>query len=141
MIETPPLGKTAPDGDWTEQAAARIEGIVATVRDKTVGPSQKVARYIVYGLVAGCFLSVAAFLGAIALFRILNVYLPGGVWAADLFVGSLFIGSGIFLWSKRINKHVSLGSDVSGDHNHAAVNNTARSALKSPIQDGGSFVV
>ena len=88
--------------DWTVQAADTIESVVGSIRDKTEVPLETVARALVYGLVAGVMGLTALILVAIALVRVLEVYLPiGDVWLPDLIIGGLFTLLGLFLWSKR----------------------------------------
>jgi hypothetical protein len=97
----PPAGHR----DWTEQVADRIEAVVETVRDKTTVPITKVARAVVYGLVAGVLGVTALVLLVVAVFR-LHVYLPFGpegrrVWISYLGTGAIFLLIGLFLWHKR----------------------------------------
>jgi hypothetical protein len=89
------------DADWTYQVADAIDNTVATVRDKTVVPVQKVVRMVVGGLLALALMSAAGILAAIGGFRALEVYLPGGVWAAYLVLGGIFVAGGLFCWSRR----------------------------------------
>jgi hypothetical protein len=92
--------------DWTAQAADRIEAVVTTVRDKTTVPVQKVARAIVFGLIAAILGIMAGFLVVIGLFR-LHVYLPLGhnegrkVWITYVGVGAIFLVAGMFTWRYR----------------------------------------
>jgi hypothetical protein len=90
--------------DWPAQAADRVVGLVDSVRNKTTVPLTTAARGVVYGLLAAVMgIAVVLFL-AITSVRVLNVYLPGDVWAAHLVVGTLFTLVGFFLWSKRRRK-------------------------------------
>ncbi len=89
------------EGDWPAQAATSIEQLVTTVRDRTTVPALTAARAIVYTLV-GVPLLVAAFvLLVISLVRLVNNYLPGGVWAAYLLLGGIFVIGGLILWAQR----------------------------------------
>jgi hypothetical protein len=85
--------------DWTTEAADTVERVVTTVRDRTVVPAQKVARAVVYGLLAGFFVITALLLLAIMVFRLLSIALP--VWAAWLIVGGISVIGGAFCWSRR----------------------------------------
>jgi hypothetical protein len=87
--------------DWTTDAADTVERVVVIVRDKTVVPAQTITKAIVYGLVAGSLVSAALLLLFVGLFRALDVYLPGGVWAAYLVLGGIFVIAGVFCWSRR----------------------------------------
>ena len=94
-----PLG---PSGDdWAGQAADAVVTVVDTVREKTTGPVLTVARAIVYGIIGLFAVLVALVLLTVALVRFTNVYLPGGVWAAHLLIGSIFILGGLLVWRKR----------------------------------------
>jgi len=85
--------------DWTTAAADTVERVVTTVRDRTVVPAHKVARAVVYGLLAGFFVITALLLLAIMVFRLLSIALP--VWAAWLIVGGISVIGGAFCWSRR----------------------------------------
>lgn len=87
--------------DWTDQVADAIDTAVATVRDKTVVPAQKVVRAVVAGVLVGSLASVSLILLAVGSFRALSVYLPGEVWAAHLLLGGIFSVAGLFCWSRR----------------------------------------
>jgi hypothetical protein len=100
LSSSPPPGR-----DWTAEAADRIESVVETVRDKTTVPVTKVARAIVYGLIAAALGTLALVLMVIGLFR-LHVYLPFDeegqkVYATYFFLGAIFLLVGAFLWRKR----------------------------------------
>lgn len=85
--------------DWTTQAADTIEKGVVLVRDKTVVPAQRGARAAVYGFLAAFFVLTAGILGAILIFRLLNIGLP--VWASWLVLGGIFVVAGTFCWTRR----------------------------------------
>lgn len=91
--------------DWTTEVADRIEAVVASVRDKTIVPVQKVGAAVVYGLVAGLAGALALILLLIGLFR-LHVYLPfhpegRRVWISYMALGAIFVALGGLLWRKR----------------------------------------
>jgi hypothetical protein len=93
--------------DWPAQAADTIERVVQGVRDKTTGPAITAVRW----LVASVFLVLAgtmvAILLAVALVRLVDVYLPDSVfgedhvWAAHGIVGLLLALVGLVMLSKR----------------------------------------
>lgn len=87
--------------DWAAETAGRIESAVGTVRDKVVLPVVTVARAVVFGILVAAMGVVIAVVLAIALVRMLDVYVPGDVWAAHLIVGGLFSLAGLLLWRKR----------------------------------------
>ena len=84
---------------WTTQAADAIEKTVATVRDRTVEPAERAAKAVVLGVLAGCCVLTALLLVAIVTFRLLTLAMP--VWAAWMVMGGIFIGLGLFCWSRR----------------------------------------
>jgi hypothetical protein len=87
--------------DWPAQAADRVESVVGTIRDRTVRPLTVVVRGVVYGLIAGVLGIAVIVLLSIAAVRVVDVYLPEDVWAADLAVGMFFTLLGLVLWRKR----------------------------------------
>lgn len=92
---TPPLS-----GDWPAQAADAVVNVVATVRDRTVGPLQFIARAIVYGLVIIPVAIMATTLVIIAAIRGLTAAV-GEVWISYLILGLVFTLLGLVSWSKR----------------------------------------
>jgi hypothetical protein len=91
----------APPEDWADQAADTVVKVVDAVREKTTGPVLTAARAIVYGLIGVFAGLVALILLTIGLTRMLDVYLPGEVWSADLLLGLLFTGGGLLVWRRR----------------------------------------
>ena len=104
----PPPPPPAPAKDWAAETADTIERLVAGVRAKTSGPLEKLARMLVYGLVALIVGLAAAVLAAVALVRALDLALPGDVWAAHGLTGGIFVVAGLFLWRKRTVKTVKV---------------------------------
>jgi uncharacterized membrane protein YedE/YeeE len=93
------------DADWTAEITDRIESVVGAVRNKTTAPVTKVARGVVFGVVAGALGLVVLILLVIAAVR-LHVYLPfqpegRKVWVAYAIAGAIFTAVGVFLWRKR----------------------------------------
>jgi hypothetical protein len=93
--------------DWPAQAADTIEKAVQGVRDKTTGPAITAVRWFVAGLFLVTIGVPVAILLAIALVRLLDVYLPESVfgeshvWAAYLILGLPVFIAGLVLLSKR----------------------------------------
>jgi hypothetical protein len=87
--------------DWTTEAVDNIEKVVGTVRDKTVTPAQNVTRAIVFGLLTAFFIATALAVFSIGAFRVVDVYLPAGVWATYLIFGGIFLLGGAFCWARR----------------------------------------
>jgi hypothetical protein len=95
-------------GDWAAQTADTIERVVGSVRGKTSEPVERVARIVVYGLVAAVLGVTALILLVIGLVRMADAYLPGEVWIPYLVVGGIFTLVGLFLWRKRSVKTVKV---------------------------------
>lgn len=105
--------KKAADGtkkDWADQLADLIQNVIDNIHDFAVVPLTTVARGVVYGLLALIVGFLAAVLFAILLVRVVNIYLENwlhlasSVWLADLVVGTIFIGLGLYFWHKRYQK-------------------------------------
>ena len=98
-----PTSPSAPDpaDDWPAKATDQIVNLVDQIRDKTTGPAIRAARAMVFGFLATMLGTAALVLLVVGLVRFVNVYVPGGVWVAHAIVGGLFVGVGLFLWSKR----------------------------------------
>jgi hypothetical protein len=87
--------------DWTTEAVDNIEKVVGTVRDKTVTPAQNVTKAVVFGLLTTFFVGTALVVFSIGAFRVVDVYLPAGVWATYLVFGGIFVLAGAFCWARR----------------------------------------
>jgi drug/metabolite transporter (DMT)-like permease len=87
--------------DWAVQTADTIERYVGTVRSKTTEPVERVARILVYGLVAAILGIAALALLMILVIRVLDIAIPGEVWSAYLVAGGIFTLAGLLLWRKR----------------------------------------
>jgi hypothetical protein len=87
--------------DWTDQVADTIENAVVTVRDKTIVPAERLVGYIVAGLFILFIVGAVGILAAVALFRLVDVYLPSGSWATWLAFGGVFTLLGVFCLSRR----------------------------------------
>lgn len=101
-------GDGGPGGDWAAQTADTIERVVGSVRAKTTEPLEKVARILVYGLLALIVGLAAAVLAAVGLVRALDAVIPGDVWSAHVLTGGIFSAAGLFLWRKRTVKTVKV---------------------------------
>lgn len=61
----------------------------------------RVARAVVFGLLAAIMGLTALALAVIAAVRALDELIPGPVWGAYLPLGAIFSLAGAFLWSKK----------------------------------------
>ena len=101
-----PLGSSAgtTSADWTVQIADTIESVVGSVRDKTAGPLETVARGLVYGILIAVMGTTALVLVTILLLRVLTIEIQGyslPVYGAYALLGAIFTLAGLFLWRKR----------------------------------------
>ena len=93
-----------PGDDWATTTADTIERVVDNVRSKTAEPLQKVARKVVYGLLAALVSITIAVLILIAVVRglviLLGLVWEPEVWVVYLVLGGIFSVAGLFLWRK-----------------------------------------
>jgi len=89
------------DDDWSAKATDVIVEQIDKVRDATVGPATKVAKGLVYGLIAVVVGILCLVLLVIGLIRGLDLLLPGSVWSAYLLLGVIFTAVGTVLWTRR----------------------------------------
>ena len=87
--------------DWTTEAVDTVERVVGTIRDRTVEPAQRVTRALVFGFLTAFFVFTAILLLSIGVFRLVDVYVPGGVWVAWLIFGGIFVIGGALLFAQR----------------------------------------
>ena len=89
--------------------ADRVESVVAAVRDKTTVPVVKLARVVVFGVVALPLAVVALILFLVGFTRLIEVYLPiepysARVWGTYAVLGAIFVLAGLFLFSRRTRR-------------------------------------
>ena len=89
------------EGDWPVRAADTVERVVDTVRSKTTGPAIVASRAVVYGFVGAVLGIIAVTLLIAALIRVLDVYMPRGVWLPYVILGAVLGLVGALLWRKR----------------------------------------
>ena len=87
--------------DWTTELLDRLDRVIDIVRTNTTDRLVRVARLLVFGLVAAVAASTALVLLVIGGIRLLDILLPRGVWLPDVVLGAIVLGAGMFLWSKR----------------------------------------
>ena len=98
--------------DWTTDLLDRLDHYIDVVRSNTTDRLVKIARLLVYGLIAVVVGAMAAIVALIAVIRILDVVLPREVWLPYVVIGAIFLGLGLFLWSK---KTVPAATPATGD--------------------------
>ena len=89
--------------DWAAQTADTIERVVGTVRDKTTGRLEWVARLVVFGVAIAIVGIAAVTLLLIAFVRLLAI-VPGPLWSAYLGAGGIFTLVGLLFWRMRTTK-------------------------------------
>ena len=87
--------------DWTAQVADQIEHTIVAVRDKTVVPAERLVAFIVAGMCILFLVGAVGILAALGVFRLVDVYLPGGAWATWLLFGGVFTLGGVLCLSRR----------------------------------------
>ena len=95
---------TASDSDWATQVVDTLESVVGAVKAKTTDPALNIVRTVVYALMAVGLVFATLLLLTIGSVRLLDAYLPLGVWLSYLVLGGIFFVAGLFVWSKRTIK-------------------------------------
>lgn len=72
-------------------------------------PVVKLARFVVFGVVAVPLVVVAVILFVVGLARLIEVYLPiepysSRVWGTYAVLGAIFVAVGLFLFSRRTRR-------------------------------------
>ncbi len=87
--------------DWATDLVDRLDRYIDVVRSNTTDRLVRIARLLVFGVIAVIVGSMAGVLALIALVRVLDVLLPREVWLPYVILGAIFLGLGGFLWSKK----------------------------------------
>ena len=86
--------------DWTTDLLDRLDHYIDLVRSNTTDRLVKVARLLVFGLLAAIVGAVTGVIALIAAVRFLDVILPRGVWLPYLILGAIFVLVGLLAWRK-----------------------------------------
>ena len=86
--------------DWTTDLLDRLDHYTDLVRSNTTDRLVKVARLLVFGLLAAIVGGATGVVALIATVRFLDVVLPSGVWLPYLILGAIFVLFGLFAWRK-----------------------------------------
>ena len=89
------------DADWTKDLLDRLDHYIDVVRSNTTDRLVKVARVLVYGVIALILGAMAGIIALITLIRVLDIVLPREVWLPYLVLGAIFLAGGLFAWSKK----------------------------------------
>ena len=92
---------SASGSDWATQVVDTLESVVGAVKAKTTVPALNLVRTVVYALMGIGLVFATLLLLTIGSVRVLDAYLPQGVWLAYLILGGIFSVAGLFVWSKR----------------------------------------
>ena len=96
------MAQEAPQArDWTTDLLDRLDHYIDVVRSNTTDRLVRIARLVVFGVIALIAGTMAGLLALIALIRVLDVLLPQEVWLPYVILGAIFLIAGLFLWSKR----------------------------------------
>src|SRR5690348_8846703 len=87
--------------DWTKDLLDRLDHYIDLVRSNTTDRLVKVARVVVFGVIAAILGSMALIVALIAAIRILDIVLPREVWLPYMVLGAIFLLAGLFAWSKK----------------------------------------
>jgi hypothetical protein len=92
--------------DWAAQVTAKVEEVVALVRDRTLTPAVKIVRFVILGLIAVFIGGLIAVLFAVGAVRVLDTEVfHRRVWASYLVIGGIFSLAGLLL-SRMRNRRV-----------------------------------
>ena len=89
------------DADWTKDLLDRLDHYIDVVRSNTTDRLVKVARLLVFGVIALILGSMAGIIALITLIRLLDIALPREVWLPYVVLGAIFLVVGLFLWSRK----------------------------------------
>jgi len=98
----------SPAPEWAVEALDKVDELVGKVRANTTERLVRVARVVVFGLLAVIMATMAGVLAVIGLIRGLDEVLPGPVWGVYVLLGAIFTGAGAFLWSKKTASPASI---------------------------------
>jgi vacuolar-type H+-ATPase subunit I/STV1 len=95
--------------DWTKDLLDRLDHYIDVVRSNTTDRMVKVARIMVFGVIALILGAMAGIVALIAVIRVLDIVLPREVWLPYVVLGAIFLVAGLFLWSKKTAPAVKSG--------------------------------
>jgi hypothetical protein len=99
----PATSGAAPEqAEWPARAADAVEGLVAAVRRRSVGPLAAVARVLAFGLIGLAMALLLLTALSITVIRVLDVYaFTHRVYLSYVVTGGIFTLAGMFLFSLR----------------------------------------
>lgn len=87
--------------EWATTALDKVDDLVAKVRSNTTDRLVKVARTVVFGILAAIMGITAIVFAVVGAVRGLDELVPGPVWRVYLPLGAIFVLVGAFLWAKK----------------------------------------
>ncbi len=97
------------EADWTKDLLDRLDHYIDVVRSNTTDRLVQVARLLVFGLITAILGGMAGLVALIAAIRVLDIILPREVWLPYMILGAIFLGVGLFFWSKKTAPTVETG--------------------------------
>lgn len=95
--------------DWSKDLLDRLDHYIDVVRSNTTDRLVKVARVLVYGVIALILGTMAGIVALIAAIRVLDIILPREVWLPYMVLGAIFLVVGRFAWRKKTAPAVKTG--------------------------------
>jgi H+/Cl- antiporter ClcA len=95
--------------DWSKDLLDRLDHYIDVVRSNTTDRLVKVARLLVFGVIALILGGMAGIVALIALVHVLDNVLPREVWLPYMLLGAIFLVAGLFAWSKKTGPAVKTG--------------------------------
>ncbi len=94
-------GATSTTPEWAVSALDKVDDLVGKVRSNTTDRLVRVARALVFGVLAAIMGATALVFAVVGTVRGLDEVVPGPVWGVYLPLGAIFVLAGTFLWSKK----------------------------------------
>ncbi len=88
--------------EWSARGLDAVDQALDVVHDRVVRPAELIGRSLVFGVIGVVVASVVLILLAVALVRLLDVYVfPGKVWASYMLLGFIVCVGGFAVWTRR----------------------------------------
>lgn len=98
------MSEASSSSDWTTQAIDTLQSVIDAIKSKTSNPLLKIARALIYALLALGLVITFLLMVTIGFVRLADGYLPGQVWAVYLPLGGIFFLAGLLAWTKRAKR-------------------------------------
>ena len=95
--------------DWSKDLLDKLDHYIGVVRSNTTDRLVKVARLLVFGVIALILGGMAGIVALIGLVHFLDNVLPREVWLPYVLLGAIFLVLGLFAWSKKSVPAVKTG--------------------------------